>query len=133
MDCISFADQSADTPITLRRLCAEKNCVLLETFLNSAAATLREEDQRLPRFQRVEIPSFEVFENLTEEYYQGHIRDVRIESALAVVAQLGEYIWFVCEPIQSSTQLTYAGTKPKRSKEKDPDARTSSWAWILVF
>lgn len=92
MDLLIFGDQATEQSDTLRSLCAHEESSILRTFLCRATTLLREEITQVTRSERPELPFFRAFQQLLDAYYTKGSKDVRIESFLLVVAQLGQYM-----------------------------------------
>ena len=92
MNLLIFGDQTIQQSDTLRGLCSRTDSVILGSFLSSATAALRQEVDSLPRLEQPAIPPFRTPKQLIDAYYDRNLKDVRIESSMLVIAQLGEYI-----------------------------------------
>jgi hypothetical protein len=87
-----FGDQTADQIPLLRKVVSRKDNSLLSTFLERAAAALREEVERLPKIQREVIPDFLTISQLVEAYVELGSKVPQLESVFVTIAQLGHYI-----------------------------------------
>ncbi|KAH9900317.1 polyketide synthase [Xylariomycetidae sp. FL2044] len=93
MAFLLFGDQSLDTHGFLADFFRQgRPSVLSREFLRQAGDALREEIDRLPRFQRQRIPIFRTLQQLNEKYHNQSIKCPEIDSALLCIAQLAHYI-----------------------------------------
>lgn len=93
-----FGDQTADQVPLLRKLCTRNDNALLTTFLELAGVAIREEVQRLPRYERECIPDFSTIADLFDSYHERGAKILPLESCLVTVTQLAHYIWSVRTP-----------------------------------
>lgn len=92
MNLLIFGDQTGQQSDTLRGLCSRTESAILGTFLDLATAALREEVNRLPQHEQPLLQPFQTLSSLVDAYYDKGLKDVRLESSMLVIAQLGEYI-----------------------------------------
>lgn len=88
-----FGDQSLDTHAFLAEFCRQGNpSILAKAFLERASHALREEVDRLPKFERADIPEFRTLYQLNEKYHARAIKHPGIDSALLCIAQIAHHI-----------------------------------------
>lgn len=93
MPLVLFGDQIADLNGSLRRVHQRKNgTVLVQSFLESSASTLREEVGALPRVLRDRIPSFTSIFDLVERHVRSEEPNPALENALLCVCHLANFI-----------------------------------------
>ena len=92
MNALIFGDQTADQYVVLRKAITWQDNALLNTFLERSSVVLREETQKLPRWQREQIPDFLTVGDLVEAYYAKGQKIPQLESCLVTIAQLAHYI-----------------------------------------
>lgn len=97
MNVLLLGDQTTGVGPFLKQLCHRKGSPLLQTFLEQAAATLRDEIQQLPQTKRERIPDFLTISQLLEAYHDGKARAriVQLESSLVTVTQLAHFLGYV--------------------------------------
>jgi hypothetical protein len=84
MEVFVFGDQTAECKAFLKKACARKEDVLLQTFLEKAAAAIRVEN--LSRTHPTVLPNFGTILELVDRY-TGENPDSAIESAIVCLAQ----------------------------------------------
>lgn len=93
MSYLLFGDQSLDTHGFLADFYRQGNpSVLAKSFLQQVGDALRDEIDRLPRFERTKIPVFRTLQQLNEKYHHQRIKFPGIDSALLCITQLAHYI-----------------------------------------
>jgi hypothetical protein len=92
MNVLIFGDQTADQTQLLRRIVNRKDNTLLTSFLERAAAAVRDEVEKLPKIKRASIPDFLTISHLIEAYYEKGSKLPQLESCLVTIAQLAHFI-----------------------------------------
>lgn len=92
MNTLIFGDQTADQYVVLRKAVTWKDNALLKTFLERTSVVLREETQKLPRWQREQIPDFLTVGDLVEAYYAKGSKVTQLESCMVTISQLAHFI-----------------------------------------
>lgn len=92
LEILLFGDQTADQKQLLQKLVQRKDHAVVTTFMERAAAAIREEVRKLPRTRREVMPDFLTVNNLVDAYYNKGIKIPELESTLVTVAQLAHYI-----------------------------------------
>lgn len=91
-EILLFGDQTADQKQLLQKLVQRQDHAVVTTFMERAAAAIREEVRKLPRSRREIMPDFLTVNNLVDAYYNKGIKIPELESTLVTVAQLAHYI-----------------------------------------
>jgi hypothetical protein len=92
MNVLIFGDQTADQKQLLRQIVNRKDSTLLTSFLERAAAAVRDEVEKLPKVKRASIPDFLTISHLIEAYYEKGSKLPQLESCLVTIAQLAHFI-----------------------------------------
>ena len=92
MNVLIFGDQTADQTQLLRQILKRKDNTLLSSFLERAAAAVRDEVEKLPKIKRASIPDFLTISHLIEAYYEKGTKLPQLESCLVTIAQLAHFI-----------------------------------------
>lgn len=92
MNVLIFGDQTADQTTLLRQIVNRKDSTLLTSFLERAAAAVRDEVEKLPKIKRASIPDFLTISHLIEAYYEKGSKIPQLESCLVTIAQLAHFI-----------------------------------------
>ena len=92
MNVLIFGDQTADQTQLLRQIVHRKDSTLLTSFLERAAAAVRDEVEKLPKIKRASIPDFLTISHLIEAYYEKGSKIPQLESCLVTIAQLAHFI-----------------------------------------
>lgn len=106
MAYLLFGDQSLDTHGFLADFYRQGNpSVLAKTFLHQAGDALREEIDRLPKFERQKIPIFRTLQQLNEKYHTQTLKYPGIDSALLCITQIAHYIEYVFGDLLAFSEL----------------------------